>query len=224
MRANNRKPSSIDRENDSLGQQPSSCNLPYARHEGRSSEDLCRGGRNCREFPDRPIEQVCDGEDARHPKYHDSFSKSIISSRKHHTCHSELSKLHLLHTWKIPQEFSSLPPSPEFRWTQDSFLNLYYRNVFTGIQIRPIEWGDYFITLFDNSFTEVPTLRQALSMGHTSAWVFGDSLPVPNTMSTPMPKNHLALTLYLCWSGGGKGEPVSPRLDQDMITLLKLTL
>ena len=185
MRANNHKTNSIDRESDSLGQQPSSCNLPDARHEGRSSEDLGREERNCREFPDRPIEQVCDGEGARHPKYHDSFSKSITSSRKHRTCHSELSKLHLLHTWKIPQEFSSLPPSPEFRWTQDSFLDLYCRNVFTVIQIRP---------------------------------------PASNTMSTPMQKNHLALTLYLCWSGGGEGEPLSSRVYQDMITLLKLTL
>lgn len=186
MRAENRKPSSIDRENDSLGQQPSSCNPPDDRHEGRSSEDLGREERNCREFPDRPIEQVCDGEDARHPKYHDSFSKSITSSRKHHTCHSELSKLHLLHTWKTPQEFSSLPPSPEFRWKQDSFLSLYYRNVFTVIQIRPIEWGTHLITLGYNPSTEVATLRQALSMCHTTAWVFRDRSPAPITMSTPM--------------------------------------
>jgi hypothetical protein len=63
-----------------------------------------------------------------------------------------LSKLHLLHTWKIPHEFPLLPPSPEFRWTQDSFLDLYCRNVFTVIQIRPIEWGTCLIMPGDNSF------------------------------------------------------------------------
>ncbi len=193
MRTNNIKTNNIDGGSAFLEQQPSSCNSPDARHKGCSSEDLYREGHNCRGFPNHPIEQACDGEDAKRPKYHGSFSRRITSSRKHRTYHSESSKLHLLRTWKTPQESSLAPPSPDFRWTQDSFFSLYYRSVFTGIQIRPLEWGTYLITLGDNSFTEAPTLRQSLSMCHTIAWVFRDSLPVPNTYVNPNTKEPAAI-------------------------------
>lgn len=147
-------------------------------------EDLYKAEHSYQPYPDRPVGQEYSDEDSMLPKNQINDSMNQDSFHTYHSVLAESLRLHQLPDLKI---LSELPlPSPNFCWSKrlyySQWLLLYYKKQYSGIQIRPTHTGTYSIILGNRDLLEVTTLRQAIAICHTIAWIFKDSLPVPRRL------------------------------------------
>lgn len=146
-------------------------------------ENLYRAKHSYQLYPSRQIEQEHGDEGSKPPMSQADDSICQDSCHTFHNSHAESPKHYQS---PMPEILLDIPlPHPDFSWNQQYHysqeLLLSYKNRYSGIQIIPMHRGDYLIALSDYDLITVITLRQAVALCHTIAWVFKDSLPIPNT-------------------------------------------